>query len=123
MNLPTLRVLVIDDELWVRNVLRDYLLFMGHQVDTANDGDAGVALFERDRHDAVITDLMMPGLSGWGVVERVRGLDPRTRVIIVTGAATGGEVERARGANVLLLHKPVRLADLAAAVTPASDRE
>ncbi len=116
-------MLIIDDEPYVRDVLRDLLGFMGHTVDTAADGDEGLRLFERGRHQLVITDLVMSGPSGWDVIERVRRVDPGVRLIILSGGATGDDVMRARTASVPLLSKPVHIVALEAAVATPAARE
>ncbi len=59
-----MRVLVIDDEAGISSVFRDFLDVLGHTADVAASGEEGVALFDRHRHDLVLTDLFMPGMSG-----------------------------------------------------------
>lgn len=116
-----IRVLVIEDEPLVREAVCDVVRFLGHRVTAAPDGLSGVELFERDPYDLVITDLLMPRLAGWGVIERVRQADPAVPVIILTGAATSDDLDRARAARIRLLEKPLRIQDLRAAIgTPSS---
>ena len=109
-------MLIVDDDDSVRELLVDFMWSLGHEPLTAVDGADGVARFEDDRPDAVITDLAMPGMNGWEVVNRIRVLDSRAPIVIVTGGASKADVERARAYSVPLLHKPVRLADLEAAL-------
>jgi DNA-binding response OmpR family regulator len=116
----TLQILVIDDEPLVRDLLGELLRFMGHRVETAACGSDGLMLFARGGYDAVVTDLVMPGLSGWDVVDGVRDIDPEATVIMVSGGATAGDVARARNSRVRLLHKPVRFEELQAAI-PGGD--
>jgi CheY-like chemotaxis protein len=79
-----------------------------------------VALFERSRHDVVVTDLFMPGLSGWDVIEGVRALVPAEPVVLVTGNAVSEEdLERARAGRIPLLLKPIRIEQLETAVIRA----
>ncbi len=79
------RVLVIDDEREVADVLGDVLRRDGHEVVVCADGEAGLALVEREAFDLVITDLGMPGLSGWEVARLVKQWRPGTPVAMVTG--------------------------------------
>ena len=114
-----LRVLVIDDDQTVREMLCQVLGHLGHDPRPAADGSEGIQQFEQGRYDLVITDLAMPGLSGWDVVERLRQVDQAARLIILTGAATGADTERARAAGIRLLQKPIPIDDLRAAVDGA----
>jgi CheY-like chemotaxis protein len=111
-----LRVLIIDDDDFVRELLVDFMWSLGHEPSIAVDGREGVARFEMDRPDAVITDLVMPGLNGWDVVTHIRRMDARAAIVVVSGGASKLDVERARAESVPLLHKPLRLAELEAAL-------
>ncbi len=81
------RVLVIDDEEDVREVVREVLEARGIEVLLAADGTAGLEIFQqhRDRIDAVLLDMNMPGLSGEVVFRRLRAIKPDVRVILSTG--------------------------------------
>ena len=79
------RVVVIDDEEALRNLLRDLLTLGGHQVWTAEDGNTGLELVAELNPDIVFTDLGMPAISGWEVVEGVKTSYPDTPVVMVTG--------------------------------------
>lgn len=60
------RVLIVDDEDSIRLLIREALSEYGYDVDTAADGAEGSALFELIKHDLVLTDLMMPAITGLG---------------------------------------------------------
>jgi nitrogen-specific signal transduction histidine kinase/ActR/RegA family two-component response regulator len=79
------RVLVIDDEKDVGDVLRDLLTRDGHGVVVCAAADAGLATFQAEPFDLVITDLGMSGVSGWEVARQVKLGRPGTRVAMVTG--------------------------------------
>jgi DNA-binding response OmpR family regulator len=79
------RVLVIDDEADVGDVLRDFLTRDGHSVVVCHDAEAGLSRFQAEPFDLVITDLGMPGVSGWEVARQVKQGRPGTRVAMVTG--------------------------------------
>jgi two-component system, NarL family, capsular synthesis sensor histidine kinase RcsC len=113
------RVLVIDDEAVLRGLLRDMLSACGYDADVAEDGLTGLAQFQANRYDAVITDLLMPGMNGFEVAAALRTLDPEVRIILLTGSAPNLTAKQAREAGVTLLHKPVALRDLKAAVDAA----
>ena len=111
-----LRVLIIDDDESVRELFVDFMWSLGHEPTVAVDGREGVARFKLDCPDAVITDLVMPGLNGWDVVTHIRSMNERAAIVVVSGGASKIDVERARTESVPLLHKPVRLTELEAAL-------
>ena len=79
------RVLVIDDEPFVRDTLGEILRQQHHQVVVANDGVSGLARFSESPFDLVMTDLAMPGMSGWQVAQAVKAARPQVPVVLVTG--------------------------------------
>lgn len=80
-----LRVLVVDDEPFVREALADILRELGHAVREAASGREALSILERESFDAVFSDLSMPEIDGWELAREVKRRDPRTRVAIVTG--------------------------------------
>ena len=81
-----LRILLIDDELEVRKVMSDMLLEDGHEVMAVSSGAEGLARFLRDPAvDLVLTDLGMPGMTGWEVARAVKTSNPSLVVGVVTG--------------------------------------
>jgi PAS domain S-box-containing protein len=85
-----LRILVIDDDPLVAQALRDTLERDGHDVTTANGGEAGVNIFraarnEGERFDLVLTDLGMPYVDGRRVASAVKAESPSTPVVLLTG--------------------------------------
>ncbi|MFO7654286.1 MAG: sigma-54 dependent transcriptional regulator [Candidatus Krumholzibacteriia bacterium] len=88
------RILLIDDEESLREVVAFILAEAGHEVVTAGDGDEGLTRFEADLPDLVITDIRMPGAGGMEVLRRVRasGRQPPVPVIMLTAH---GSVEQA----------------------------
>ncbi len=79
------RILIIDDEETVRSVLARTLAQVHHQVTVAEDGERGIQLFKEGEFDMVLTDLGMPGLSGWEVCKRIKEMSPRTPIGMITG--------------------------------------
>jgi DNA-binding response OmpR family regulator len=88
------RVLVVDDEPMVREVLARYLSKEGFDVDIAADGEAALTAFERARPDLVLLDLMLPAVDGFDVFRRMQA-SGRPPVIMLT--ARGDEVDRILG--------------------------
>jgi DNA-binding response OmpR family regulator len=116
------RILVIDDNLLLRDTWCDFLTMVGYEVIAARDGAEGLALLDSGSHDIVVTDLFIPGLDGWQVIDAVRRRRPGTPVILITGSATEADRERARAAGVEMLEKPVGLRELHQVVDSALSR-
>jgi len=79
------RVLLVDDDPRQVAVLSDMLGAEGHPVSTATTGEEALKMFDPAAHDVVITDLGMPGMSGWEVAKRVKNRSPETAVFLLTG--------------------------------------
>ena len=78
------RILAVDDQRYFRVFLEDLLVQQGFEVRTAGSGEEALHLLEREAFDVVVTDLVMPGLSGAELVERVKARAPDQDVIVVT---------------------------------------
>lgn len=66
----TIRILAVDDEQEILQLIKRYLELEGYQVDTASDGLDGLTLFEKGKYDLVLADVMMPGMDGLSMVEK-----------------------------------------------------
>jgi DNA-binding response OmpR family regulator len=89
------RVLVVDDDATVRDVIGRYLGDAGYRVDLAADGPTGLRAARERNPDAVILDLMLPGLSGLDVCRALRAEDERLPIVMLT--ALGEEDDRVLG--------------------------
>ena len=107
------RILVIDDEPEIGEVVRDVLASEGHSVDMAVCGADGVQLAAVSSYDMVFTDLGMPDMSGWEVAERIGRVCPGLPVALVTGWGTSLDEEEVRGKGIAaVVHKPFDITDL-----------
>lgn len=88
-------VLVIDDEYYVRDSMAAYLEDVGYRVLSAENGREGLQIFRRERPDVVLTDLRMPFLDGFGLLEAVRAEAPFTPIVVVSGLGALDEAIRA----------------------------
>ncbi len=82
------RILIVDDELSVRTALGEWFREDGFQVETAEDGQAGLRAMARGPYDIILLDLKMPGMDGIEVQKRVREIDPGAIIIILTAYAS-----------------------------------
>jgi len=113
LEVPPSRVLVIDDEPDIADILRDTLVSEGHEVEVALSGEEGLKKLALDGYDVVFSDLGMPDMSGWEVAERVRGMRPGLPVVLVTGwGASLDEDEIRRHDIAAVVHKPFEIEHL-----------
>jgi DNA-binding response OmpR family regulator len=83
------KIIVIDDEEDIRDVLKEVLTRAGYEVNTARNSDDGLELLRNDGADLVITDIIMPGKDGVETAYDIRIEFPNTRIIVISG---GGNV-------------------------------
>ena len=77
------KILIADDDKNICELLRLYLAKEGYETVIANDGEAAVAAFEKEKPNMVLLDVMMPKMDGWEVCRRIRAAD-NTPVIMLT---------------------------------------
>jgi CheY-like chemotaxis protein len=119
------RILLVEDDDAVREILRKALVAAGHEVDEASNGDVAVASYRRQAADLVITDLVMPDKDGLETIMELRRMDPSVRIVAMSGGGrTLGpgqlylESARALGARQIL-SKPFTVGALLKAVGDA----
>lgn len=116
-------ILLVEDEETVRDVTRKLLTKLGYEVITARDAEEGIEIFEReaDAIHAVVTDVVMPGLTGVQMATRLREIRGDTKVLFVSGYASrdvGGSPEELPEP---FLPKPFTLEELAHALRTVLD--
>ncbi len=114
------RILVIDDEDSVRDILSRMLRTKGHQVVVAPDGEEGIERFRSEPFDLVLTDLGMPKLSGWDVGKTIKGLNPKIPIVMITGWGMELDRERLSESGIdLIISKPFNFDQVIQLVTEA----
>lgn len=121
--LNKLRILFVDDEAPIREVMKIELQRMGHDAVICEDGRAAITAADKNSFDAAIVDLRMPGLSGWDVIEHLKTVSPETDVIISTGHGNMEDAIQAlrRGAYDFLT-KPTKLAVIAGVLNRVAEK-
>lgn len=109
------RILVVDDERGIRLLLEKGLSGLGYEIQAVTDAKQALATFREHGHDLVITDIVMPGVTGWELVTYLRTIDTAVPIIVFSGYGRSLEEEAARR-RVFLLHKPLRLHEIARVV-------
>ena len=100
------RVLVIDDDPSVREVVSCLLASFGYDCQTAADGAQGLARFDEGGWDLVLTDLAMPELTGWEVAEAIRRRSSTMPIVLITGLIDSEVVRRAGERDLPVVTKP-----------------
>ncbi|MNS89238.1 Response regulator protein TodT [compost metagenome] len=108
--IAALRILVVDDEPELLEILGEWFACCGTQIQTASDGFQAVALARQTPFDVIITDLKMPGMDGLQLLSIVKELDPMVEVIFLTGTGTMDDAISAlrEGRAFDFLQKPLK---------------
>ena len=111
------RILIVDDEPSVRDVMATVLMDAGYTVQTAADGQIALGIIDVAPPDLIITDVVMPHLDGWALLDQARERNPTCPVILMSA----GDWIRARRAtpipdHAVFLAKPFAIEELLALV-------
>jgi CheY-like chemotaxis protein len=98
---PRTRMLVVDDEDFVRELLGEILEGENCEVHLAESGSAALSVFREIEFDGVFTDVGMPGMSGWELAREIRQINPRVPIAVITGwgEAVGSHEQKAAGVD------------------------
>jgi CheY-like chemotaxis protein len=114
-------ILIVDDDIHLRQVIEQMLTIRGHQVHTAANGKSAIEIVEQLPIDLVITDILMPDMDGYELISALRKLPAPPRIIAMSGGS--GRLDSdyllrvAQSMKVdKLLGKPLRLAEIDAAI-------
>ena len=105
-----MRILVVDDDPNIQDILQDILNLDGHKVQLASSGDEALKLFKSSDFEVVITDLGMPGMSGWELAKEVKKVKSQIRVILITGWRAQLDTDKIKESGVdFILPKPFHI--------------
>lgn len=82
----SVKLMVIDDEPWIREMLKDVLQNNGYLVKTEGNGLEALQKLKKEHFDALICDIDMPGCSGFTVLKRAKLIDSEVKIIMMTGS-------------------------------------
>ncbi|MCU1268024.1 MAG: hypothetical protein JWM21_4342 [Acidobacteria bacterium] len=122
----TPRILVVDDEESVRELLSDILNSEGYEVTLATNGSEALTLFDRQKFEAVFTDVGMPGMSGWELARAIRERNGAIPLAVITGWGEAvGSIEQEEAKVNWVVTKPfsiTRISEIAAEISTQHDR-
>jgi DNA-binding response OmpR family regulator len=118
------RILVIDDEHVIRSYLSEILGFSGYETDTAASAQDGIALFQANSYDLVLSDLGLPEMSGWEVAKAMKSRNPKVPFILLSGWGIELEDRRIQECGIdLVLSKPCQMDEILQAVGAIIQRQ
>lgn len=111
-----MKVLIVDDNVMTRDLIKDLLTEMGHQVvGEAENGDEAIKIYTAQRPELVLMDLIMPGKNGLETLEELKIIDPAAKVVMVTAVEQDILSQQLLGKGAIgVLHKPFMYAELEA---------
>jgi DNA-binding NtrC family response regulator len=118
------RILIVDDEQWIREVFRDFCdLTDAFEVELAADGQEALAKIKKSDYDLVTLDLIMPDMSGLDALAEIKKASPRVPIMVITGNATDKVVNQAGVLGACrVMYKPIQLENFIAEVASALSR-
>ena len=116
-NGERLKILIVDDNPAVNDVLCQLCSFLGHEVVTAQNGAEGLALVQRDGAIALVfTDFRMPVMNGAEMLRQIKGLRPTVPVVLITGSIMEEDRGAERTGFDAVVSKPFELKTIAACI-------
>jgi len=112
-NFKNLKALLVDDEIDFVTTLAERLQIRGIKAQTATDGQEAMSMIEKEKPLVVVLDIIMPGISGFKILEYIKKHHPEIEVILLTGRGSTKEgIEGMRLGAFDFLMKPVKIEDL-----------
>ena len=115
-----IRVLVVDDDDGLREMLSKVLCFMGYEAVQAHSGSEALNIFLEGPFSLVMTDLQMPGMDGWSLASRIKERSPEIPILLMTAHARHHIMKELKGSSIdSALFKPFSLEELRREVNKA----
>ena len=117
------KILIVDDSGLARRSLRKVLQDLGHAVEEATDGSEALERYFIERPDLVFLDIVMSGMYGTEVLEKLRELDPEVRVIMATADIQTSTKDQVQAAGAVgILNKPFTAAGVAEVLAKVEEK-
>jgi len=119
----TIKILIVDDDKWLGDVLKDHISGPDLQIEVFEDGAKAIEAINREKFDLVLTDLMMPEVGGLDVLRFAKEANPECFVIIMTGyASLETAIEAIREGAYDYIRKPFKLQEMELVINNAVDK-
>jgi DNA-binding response OmpR family regulator len=115
------RILVVDDQKELRDLLSKFLFLSGYEVESAEDGEGAMALVKKKQYDLVVVDFKMPKMNGLDLTKRLKLYDPSLSILIMSESAVGEAFFIEAGADAFLT-KPLDLSSMKSLVEEILNR-
>jgi CheY-like chemotaxis protein len=113
MDQKNLKILIVDDEKEIVDILRELVEADGHSVSVTYDGQKALEIYQKDKFDVVFADISMPGMDGIDLTQKLLTLDKGAKVVVITGRLGTVEVELALNSGAkAFLKKPFSKKDI-----------
>lgn len=107
------KILVVDDSGLARRLVKQFAEEMGHSVEEASDGAQALERYVLNKHDVVVLDMVMHGMYGVEVLGKLREINPKLPVIVLTADIQKSTREQVQAAGAAaMIHKPVKKEEL-----------
>lgn len=119
-------ILIVDDEEIIRNLIREILEKFGYKVFTASNGEEAIETYIKmnDRIDIIVLDMIMPGMGGKKTFYKLKEINPRSNILLMSGYKKNGEAQEALNEGALgFLQKPFNIKDLIKAINMILNKE
>jgi DNA-binding NtrC family response regulator len=119
-----MKVLIVDDEKSIRDLLADILSLGNHQIQTAADGETGFAAVEREGFDVIFTDQGLPGMNGMEFSARVKKIRPEIEMVLITGWGSQIDETQLKDFGIgYLVSKPFSMKDISELIRNISKKK
>ena len=117
------KILVVEDDVDIRDMLVETLTRLGYETDTATNGQEGLDSFQPNTYSAVITDIRMPVLDGLSMLKKIKKMDTKVSIIVITGYPSVDSALECltEGADYYLV-KPIKMDDLDTKIKKALEK-
>jgi DNA-binding response OmpR family regulator len=116
------RILLVDDQKELRDLLSRFFLLNGYEVEDVEDGEAAMALIKSKRYDLIVADFKMPRMDGLDLTRKLKLYYPSVSILIMSGSGVGEAFFREAGADAFLT-KPLDLSSMKSLVEEILSRK
>jgi len=108
------KILIMDDSMMMRSVLRNFLKKLGHESVEAKNGDEVVEMYKTEKPDVVFMDIVVPGgTDGWTATKNIKAIDPNAKIVMVTSLKEKTDEDNAKNLGAVgYVKKPFSMEEI-----------